>query len=440
MIYHHDKAGEEVGHYHWASFDGAQNVDLTPELPTYSRAGWSTADASTYVTYGCGLSDGFAIFAQDLSGIPEDISQTLVYQSKDLSLMPMISRDGRFIVLMTMEFTTGKRFSLVAIDVEKNEQIGQLLDGEKVSIETVGFSPANDDYRILAFTDRSGFVRPLIWDPISNLREDLELPNLEGDLKPLDWAPDGSAILFMQIHRAVQTLYRFHLESRQLQAMDTLPASLGYGGGWYGFEAFYKPDGNVVALLCDAETPGHLVELDPANGKRLGDLLFIEKPPEGGKWESVEFKSTGGVKIQGWLGKPRVGDPPYPVIIDTHGGPEGVMTNAYDPCAQAWMDHGYAFLSVNYRGSTTFGKDFKECRGSQIQIRFSSPAIPMADISPSRRWARHRAYGRVEWQWLQSQIGFCRVSSRIRHCKLQEKNYSWEPLRRNQKPGKQPRR
>ncbi len=28
--------------------------------------------------------------------------------------------------------------------------------------------------------------------------------------------------------------------------------------------------------------------------------------------------------------------------------------------AQAWMDHGFAFLTINYRGSTTFGREFQE--------------------------------------------------------------------------------
>jgi len=32
----------------------------------------------------------------------------------------------------------------------------------------------------------------------------------------------------------------------------------------------------------------------------------------------------------------------------------------HDPDAQSWLDHGYAYLTINYRGSTTFGKDFKE--------------------------------------------------------------------------------
>lgn len=74
------------------------------------------------------------------------------------------------------------------------------------------------------------------------------------------------------------------------------------------------------------------------------------------------------------------GNPPYPTIIHTHGGPEGVMTNSYHAGSQAWMDHGFAFLTVNYRGSTTFGKEFKECIWGQ------PGTYEVEDIVAARRW------------------------------------------------------
>ena len=56
------------------------------------------------------------------------------------------------------------------------------------------------------------------------------------------------------------------------------------------------------------------------------------------------------------------------------------MTNGFLPSAQAWMDHGYAFLSINYRGSTTFGKKFKECIWGQ------PGTYEVEDILAARTW------------------------------------------------------
>ena len=47
------------------------------------------------------------------------------------------------------------------------------------------------------------------------------------------------------------------------------------------------------------------------------------------------------------------GDGPWPTIVYTHGGPTSVASPTFDPMCQAWVDSGYAILSVNYRGSTT---------------------------------------------------------------------------------------
>ena len=44
-----------------------------------------------------------------------------------------------------------------------------------------------------------------------------------------------------------------------------------------------------------------------------------------------------------------------------HGGPSAVMTDLYLPEAQAWIDHGFVFCSINYHGSITFGADFRNC-------------------------------------------------------------------------------
>jgi dipeptidyl aminopeptidase/acylaminoacyl peptidase len=74
---------------------------------------------------------------------------------------------------------------------------------------------------------------------------------------------------------------------------------------------------------------------------------------------TVSFTSTDGQEIRGWLGVPD-GDGPFPTILYTHGGPESVQTEEFSPEAQAWLDNGFAWFSINYRGSTTFGREFQQ--------------------------------------------------------------------------------
>jgi len=62
------------------------------------------------------------------------------------------------------------------------------------------------------------------------------------------------------------------------------------------------------------------------------------------------------------------------------GGPTMVMTGAFSPVSQMWMDHGFAFLTINYRGSTTFGREFQEKIWGNIGY------WEMEDVAAAHRW------------------------------------------------------
>jgi dipeptidyl aminopeptidase/acylaminoacyl peptidase len=50
---------------------------------------------------------------------------------------------------------------------------------------------------------------------------------------------------------------------------------------------------------------------------------------------------------------------PVPTILYLHGGPFTVQRDWYFLPAETWLDEGFAFLALNYRGSTTFGREFE---------------------------------------------------------------------------------
>jgi dipeptidyl aminopeptidase/acylaminoacyl peptidase len=43
-----------------------------------------------------------------------------------------------------------------------------------------------------------------------------------------------------------------------------------------------------------------------------------------------------------------------------HGGPESHDMDTYSAMVQAWVDHGYAVVLVNYRGSTGYGRAWRD--------------------------------------------------------------------------------
>jgi len=55
---------------------------------------------------------------------------------------------------------------------------------------------------------------------------------------------------------------------------------------------------------------------------------------------------------------PEIATETLPLVLLVHGGPWGRDTWGYDPTHQWLANRGYAVLSVNFRGSTGFGKEF----------------------------------------------------------------------------------
>jgi dipeptidyl aminopeptidase/acylaminoacyl peptidase len=123
--------------------------------------------------------------------------------------------------------------------------------------------------------------------------------------------------------------------------------------------AVFTTNHEIIAGWQDSTHPPQVIALDSRTGKKTRTVLSAGDVPPGKPWKQITFKSTDGETIQGWLALPD-GKGPFPTIIHTHGGPETATVEYFLPGSQAWVDHGFAWLAINYRGSTGFGRAFRE--------------------------------------------------------------------------------
>jgi dipeptidyl aminopeptidase/acylaminoacyl peptidase len=83
---------------------------------------------------------------------------------------------------------------------------------------------------------------------------------------------------------------------------------------------------------------------------------------------AVEISARDGLVLPSYLSLPRDADPdgdgkpaqPLPMVLYVHGGPWARDSYGYNSTHQWLANRGYAVLSVNYRGSSGFGKSFIE--------------------------------------------------------------------------------
>jgi len=80
----------------------------------------------------------------------------------------------------------------------------------------------------------------------------------------------------------------------------------------------------------------------------------------------VHYKSSDGLEIPAYLTLPKgVPAKNLPAIIFPHGGPWGRDYWGYNGYAQFFANRGYAVLSMNFRGSTGYGKKFEDAGNQQ---------------------------------------------------------------------------
>jgi dipeptidyl aminopeptidase/acylaminoacyl peptidase len=373
VYYHQDNGGNEIGHYVRVPFEGGEPQDITPDMPPYASF-WFTQSRNGQVSgFLVAGAAGFEFYL-----IEDDSPPRLLTRFSQLSFGPALSDNGAIAVIETGERTGTLDRSLVAFDVASGQPIAELWDGEGFTHSFGSFCPLPGDTRLLATSTRTGFDRPLIWNPRTNERFDLPLEGVPGDVTAWDWSPDGQQILLCQVHQAEYRLYRYDLATQKATPLSHPSGVIGNGfSDSYG--GYFAPDGDLYVTWSDSVQPARLVALDSTSGELKQTVLAAGQVPAGRKWRSVSFASAEGITIQGWLGTPE-GNGPFPTILETHGGPTAVMAEYFTPSAQCWLDHGFAYLTINYRGSTTFGKDFEKAIWGKLG------SVEIEDMAAARDW------------------------------------------------------
>jgi dipeptidyl aminopeptidase/acylaminoacyl peptidase len=351
VYYFDDQSGNELGHWVRVPFDGGPAESITPDLPPYASWFLSLASSGSRAALVAADDAGFHLHALDLGPAGELGQPRRLLSTPKFVESISLSADGSTLVAAANERSALPRFNLIALDAATGERLAELWDGPDTSISDPRFAPLPDDPRLLAVSDGTGVKRPLVWNPRTGERRDPNLGDLQGDVEAWAWWPDGSAVLLCHIHAAVQQLYRYDLAADQLRRLDHPAGSLS--------GAYLRSADEIIAHWADATHPPQVVALDAATGAQRRTVISGGDVPAGRPWRSVTFPSTDGATIQGWLAVP-AGEGPFPTILETHGGPTAATMEEFSAGAQMWLDHGFAFLTINYRGSTTFGKAFEE--------------------------------------------------------------------------------
>ena len=131
-----------------------------------------------------------------------------------------------------------------------------------------------------------------------------------------------------------------------------------------------SPDGRFVSVARSWREQSweyYLYDLEKGESTKIAEHDFRKHKNALAETRPVSLKSRDGLEIPAFLTLPRAISPKsLPAVIVIHGGPAQQEIWAYNDDYQFLANRGYAVLSVNFRGSTGYGKAFRAAGYGQI--------------------------------------------------------------------------
>ncbi|MFF4208586.1 prolyl oligopeptidase family serine peptidase [Streptomyces sp. NPDC001796] len=292
-----------------------------------------------------------------------------IYRHRESAGVGDLSHDGSLIAIEHTEHGDAMHSALRVLRPD-GSTVAELDDTKggtvELGLEVLGFAPVDGDTRLLIGHQRRGRWEPLVWDVASGEETDLQL-DLPGDVAA-EWYPDGSALLVVHGFEARSELFRYDLATHELVRVPT-PAGTVSG-------ATARPDGTVEYLWSSAAEPP---VVRSTSGRVVLDPPGIEAPGSV-PVEDVWVDGPGG-RIHALVQRPAGASGPLPTVFDIHGGPTWHDSDSFAAGPAAWVDHGYAVVRVNYRGSTGYGREWTDALKHRVGL------IELEDIAAVREWA-----------------------------------------------------
>ncbi|MFE7402288.1 S9 family peptidase [Streptomyces sp. NPDC057557] len=366
-----DTDGDEFGVWMRQPFhsgEGAEVVDepAAPGLGASYSAGLAIGRDGTAVVGRSTDEDGTTVHVVRPGAAPVEI-----YRHRESAGVGDLSYDGTLIALEHTEHGDAMHSALRVVRPD-GSTVAELDDTEggtkELGLSVLGFAPVAGDTRLLVGHQRRGRWEPMIWDPMTGTETDLAI-DLPGDVGA-EWYPDASALLIAHGFEARSDLWRYEPGAGSAPVRVDTPAGSVSG-------ATARPDGTVEYLWSSAAQPPVIrstsgaVVLDPPGLKAPASVPV----------EDVWVDGPGG-RVHALVQRPAApAEGPFPTVFEIHGGPTWHDSDAFASGPAAWVDHGYAVVRVNYRGSTGYGRAWTDALKHRVGL------IELEDIAAVREWA-----------------------------------------------------
>ena len=244
-------------------------------------------------------------------------------------------------------------------------KIKKIAGGENISIQQPKWK--TEDLLFYISDQQKGWWNIFCFDSAENTHRNIY--PIEAEFGQPPWISGMSTYCFddqnniytMVTKNGTWFLVKLQIQSPKIHVISEAFADYGlhlyYAEKKLYFVAGYqdKPQ-KIIAFDIERKTS---TTIRDASSKKYHESIFSQP-------KAIEFETSAGMHAHAFLYRPQntlyqaPEDTLPPLFIKCHGGPTASTSTALNLKIQYWTSRGYMVADVNYRGSTSYGRDYRE--------------------------------------------------------------------------------
>lgn len=352
------------GRLYRQALSGGPAVAITPQFGALAAP--TIAPNGQWVAFLHSYEDKDVVAVVDLAGAqwPQ-----ILFSGHDFYMQPVWRPDSGQLAVVAWNFPNmpwdGTELHLLDVTTAPNG-LPHVTASRKIAgdADTAIFQPeySPDGSRLAYISDATGWSHLYVYDwasgdhgQLTHGDHEYAVPAWVQGLSTYGWLPEGRGLLAVRSQMGVDELVQVNLDG----SLAVLDAS-NYTALAY---VAVGPDGRLAVMASGNRVPLRLVVRSAEGAWRVVRRALAETLPAEtfSTAEPVTWQADDGSDVYGLYyppaGPARAGELP-PVIISSHGGPTSNRSMSFNLGAQYWTTRGWAYLEVNYRGSTGYGRAY----------------------------------------------------------------------------------
>jgi prolyl oligopeptidase len=350
FLYGADQGGNELDHVYVIDKDGTPR-DLTPGDKLKAQfVDWSGDKKGFYVATNERDPQAFDLYRYGT----DDYKRTRVFENKGGYSIGGVSPDGRWVALNKSNNNADSDIFLW--DTKKPKAAAVKITAHQGNVQHSVEAFSRDSKKLYYTTDGHGeFAQAWSYD-LAGKAHAVEIA-ADWDVLYVGFSENGRYRVSATNDDARTVLTVLDTQSGQPLELPRLPQ-----GDITGVE-FSPSETKMSFYVTTDRAPANLYVLDLAAGTHaqltstLNPAIDPEQLVDG---RVIRYKSFDDAEIPAILYQPRQASAASkaPALVWVHGGPGGQSRLGYSAVIQHLVNHGYAVLAVNNRGSSGYGKSF----------------------------------------------------------------------------------